>query len=154
MARKHHDHEDAEQEVELKLLQRARATIRNPERYRRSAVRRALYDQNRRESRRRRAEAAYAQARATAAPDPAVQSDARETSALVREGVATLPSAQRNAYSAVFLNELPPREARLHLGVSPSALNSALYHGRPRLRHMLAPLAQGCAVKAEGESDV
>lgn len=62
---------------------------------------------------------------------------AEETRLGLKSAIGGLPPAQRNAIASVYLYKLLVREACKRLGVSPTALNSALYYGRSNLRKAL-----------------
>jgi len=136
-----HDQEDASQEVHIKLLQRHRSKIDDPDRYRKRVLRNALCDSSRRKTRGRQTEELYIERRTKLldgqSDNPAMLCERQETVEIVRHCVNQLPSRQRDVIDAVCLQELSVREASTRLGISETGINSALYHGRANLRRAL-----------------
>lgn len=114
--------------------------LRDPERFgswlRRIVVRLA----------RRRPPLQPARPKASAVPEPGAVLEQRELATRVREAVARLPGAEREAVLLYYFEGYDTDQAARFLGIPPSSLRRRLHDGRERLRARLLPLLEGTPV--------
>jgi RNA polymerase sigma factor (sigma-70 family) len=135
--------EDVVQEV-LLLIHRARHTWR-PDRpfdpwlwaVARNATTDALRRQVRERARRERARDQVAAEPPRAPDDPEARLAARELTPGLREALANLPAAQRQALELLYVEQVSVAEAAARAGVSPSALKVRAHRGSRALRAAL-----------------
>lgn len=80
-------------------------------------------------------EAGAPQVRAPSSPEALAEQ--REWTRRIRQAIAALPPAEREAIREVYLNELSHREAARELGTSVGAIKVRVHRGRQRLRQEL-----------------